>query len=35
MVPGKYHRRVPAELAVTVVLSLPVLPVFTVLTVLN
>lgn len=34
VVPGKNHRQLPAEVAVTLVLSLPELSVFTVLTVL-
>lgn len=34
VVPGKYQRQLPAEVAVTLVLSCPVSPVFTVLTVL-
>lgn len=34
VVPGKWERQLPAEVAVTLVLSLPVLFVFTVLTVL-
>lgn len=30
--PGKYQRRLPADVTVTLVLSFPALPVFTVLT---
>lgn len=33
VVPGKYQRQLPADVAVTLVLSLPTLSVFTVLTV--
>lgn len=34
MVPGKYQRQLPADVAVTLVLSRPTVSVFTVLTVL-